>query len=104
MKRGERSKKTRACEEARVARRGRAPVADQNVIAKIKESVASDARDATRLDTRVLPRFAAVGDRQREKEAILRALLGRKPFWGLVLLINEPLESACTFLRFVRRE
>jgi len=52
---------------------------------------------------RLYARFAA-GDRQREKEAILRALLGRKPFWGLVLLINEPLESACTFLRFVRRE
>jgi len=48
--------------------RGRAPVADQNVIAKIKESVSSDARDATRLDTRVLLRVLQwVTDSERKR-------------------------------------
>jgi len=40
--------------------------------------------------------------RGRERE-ILRALLGRKPFWGSVLLINEPPESVYV-LALCRRE
>jgi len=40
--------------------------------------------------------------RGRERE-ILRALLGRKPFWGSVLLINEPPESVYVLV-LCRRE
>lgn len=86
--------------------RAHAPVGDQNVIAKIKETVAGDAerRHAggytyVYMYLCVYMRVLQRGD--SERETILRALLGRKPFWGPVLLINEPPESVCTFLRFV---
>lgn len=66
--------------------RAHAPVGDQNVIAKIKETVAGggERRHAggytyAYVYVRVYMRVLQRGD--SERETILRALLGRKPFW-----------------------
>lgn len=99
---GGKKKKTRRV-RTRVLR-AHAPVGDQNVIVKIKETVAGGAerRHAGGYTYVYMCVYVRVLQRSdSERETILRALLGRKPFWGPVLLINEPLESVCTFLRFV---
>lgn len=82
--------------------RAHAPVGDQNVIAKIKETVTGGAERRHADGYTYLCVYMRILQRgDSERETILRALLGRKPFWGPVLLINEPPESVCTFLRFV---
>lgn len=119
--RDQKEKKKKKKETRRVRTRvlrAHAPVGDQNVIAKIKETVAGGAERRRHaggymcvcIYVYVYVRVLQRGD--SERETILRALLGRKPFWGPVLLINELPECVlyvsvciyiyvCTFLRFV---
>lgn len=90
-------KKTRVSENARVLR-AHAPVRDQNVIAKIKETVAGGAKRRHTGGYVCICTHVRVLRGDSERETILRALLGRKPFWGPVLLINEAPERVRVYV------
>lgn len=96
----QRGEKKDAAREARTrVLRAHAPVGDQNVIVEIKETVAGGYIYVYMyVRTRINACFAARWQRERDDfEGVTRQEAILEP----VLLINEPPESVCTFLRFV---